>query len=245
MGIFRGETLACALLVGAIAVGAARAGEVQAEAVACHKQKQTCCSPPGPAVTACNNPCDRCNVGPIRRWLRGCYRKQCTTCKPACAPPCPPPCPPLVVPARPPIVVAPAPVFAPSMPPAAPPASIGGPAPSPFPPAAPPAPVVPSASGMYRQSAPTQAPPIRADRIASTGGDIVTRAKVDPFVQVTLVSSRKEEAHQKANTDQGGRIRANLTAGTWFIYSRNDEGKNVYRGKLDVHEAGTITVRIQ
>lgn len=241
MFTFRSETLVCALLLGAMAIPAAPAGEVEAVPVYCNKRcKQPCCAPPAPVVTACKDPCDRCNVGPIRRWLRGCFRKPC---KP-CAPPCPAPCAPvLAVPT--PIVAAPIPVPAPApFPSAPPPASIGGPAaPSPFPPAAPPTPVVPSGNAIRRSDYSTPLP-IRADRIASTGGVSTTRAKVDPAVQVTLVSSRREEPHQKTITDDGGRFRANLTAGTWFVYARNEEGRNIYRGKLEVRENGYITVRM-
>jgi hypothetical protein len=88
----------------------------------------------------------------------------------------------------------------------------------------------------------TPPPPVRADRIASAGNN-VTRAKVDTGIPVTLVhADRKTQSKAVA---QEGQFQAQLTSGTWHIYAKESDGKQVYRGKIDVRDAGPVTVRLR
>jgi hypothetical protein len=214
-----------ALVVAALVASPAAAGEVVGELVFCHKKKCQSCAP----ATACYDPCcDPCKVGPIRRFFRGCHRKPCA--KPCCppAPACCPPAPALVIPGGP---VAPAQVIVPATPPA------GFAPPAPAPANVPPPPVFPGTGSSLRRSGtltpPVAPPPVRADRIANHAA-----------APITLVHSEKR-SQERAATDEDGRFRATLAVGTWHIYSKDVEGKQVYRGKLEVREAGLITVRMR
>ncbi len=225
-------TVAGLALVGTTAT----AGEVLAQPVCCKKKSQACCPAPVPVVAA-YNPCDRCDpckVGPIRRFFRGCHRKPCTKCPP---PPCCPPAPALVVPA---------PVVVPATPPAVvvPPTSAAAPSGTFVPPSAnvpPPPPVFPGSGNTLRRSGtltpPVPPPPVRADRIASN-------TNIDKSETLMLVRADRR-AQQQTTADDQGRFRATLAAGTWHVYGKDVEGRPVYRGKLEVHEPGPITVRMR
>lgn len=240
----RGQALACALLA-ALAGGAVRAGEVAADPVCCHKARTSCCAP-------CGDPCCQ-QVGPIRRFFRRVFHKDC--CQPAVVA-----APVMVAPVCPPVVVAPPPVRpvvpvyppAPRAFPAAPPAAIAAPEAPPMPvaPPAPPAPF-PGASSSYRRdpAPPAPPPPIRFERIASRAGEssapvTTVRAKIDePGYQVTLVHAGNQQLRRSVRTSADGWFSADLTPGVWYVYYHGERG-SVYRGQLQVTQPQVVRVRL-
>ncbi|MFO0927949.1 MAG: hypothetical protein U0736_13060 [Gemmataceae bacterium] len=239
MTSIRGHALACALLLAALAVPTVRAAEVPADPVCCHKKQASCYQP-------CNPCCPP--VGPVRRFFRRVFHKDCcpqpvivapaVVAAPVVAPVCPPP-----------IAVAPRPVVPAYPAPAAPPASIAAPEPPPMP-AAPTAPF-PSASSSYRRDPvpPQPAPPIRFERIASRAGEssapvTTVRAKVDePGYRVTLVHAANQQVRRTAQTSADGWFAADLTPGVWYVYYHGDRG-SVYRGQLQVTQPQVVRVRL-
>jgi hypothetical protein len=232
----RVRALFCALLL-ALAAQPAPAAEVVATPVCgCCRKK------------SCYDPCEP--VGPVRRFFRRVFRR-----------PCPPP----------PLVIAPAPVFvppppAPCPPPGVPPADLDRPIPAPPPPPAPappapPAPVpaapFPSAGSSYRNepkvlTPPTPPPPIRLDRIAGRGasgqgveGLVVSRTNAPaPRVHVTLIHLDRAQLHHRVEADGEGRFDLTLAAGTWLIYTRGADGRDVFQGKFEVRDQEVTRVRV-
>jgi len=214
-----------ALLAGAVALalaGGARAGEVKA-APACCKRPVTASYYVGPN-TCCYDPCCE-RVGPVRRLLRRIFR-------PCCAPP---------------RVVAPVVAVTPPPPPVAlppsavPPADLGRPI-------APPPGVGPVGREAPPPISPTAAPPVRADRIASRGGvqaTVVSRSsKPVPNGKVALIHADKADLRHQLAADADGRITAQLEGGTWLVYTRDGDGRYVYRGKLTVREKETVRAKL-
>lgn len=240
MTFSRGQALARALLLAALAAPAARAGDVDATPVCFHKSRTTACAPP----RACCSPCDPCcqKVGPVRSFFRRVFRKDC--CPPvAVAVPvvvAPPACPP-------PVVVAPRPVAPVYVPPpgaiAAPPAAIAPPS------AVPPAPFVPGSNSSLRREAPaySPAPPVRFERIASRQGETpapTVRAKAESAgYDVVLVHATHQHVRRQTRSTADGWFAIDLTPGVWYVYYRGEQG-GVYRGKVEVTRTQLLRARL-
>jgi hypothetical protein len=170
MSFIRYPALLGAVFTLALSATQARSGEVPADPVfrSCRPAAVRYCGAPLTTyrMTVGHDPCCQpCRVGPVRRFLRRVFR-------PCCPPPCPAPSAAVFVPTPPPTAAV-------WVPPAAPPGRLQ---PEPMPPLPPSPPTIPgTGSALRRQGVltpPTPPPPVRADRIASTGGQVI-RAKVD------------------------------------------------------------------
>lgn len=215
MTVHRAPLLACAAL--ALGLAPTARGDAPAE-LACRTGRASVSGFAAPGC--CPDPCER--VGPVRRLLRRIFRPCCT-----------PPPPRVVAPA----VAFPAPVVAApplTAPPA--PADLG----RPF--------VPPGAGSSARRDAPAPPPPVRVDRIASARGvqaTLVSRSsRPVPNAKVALIHAERANVRRQLEADADGRINAELEAGTWLVYSRDANGRYVYRGKLEVTGKDAVRARL-
>ncbi|MGL4555780.1 MAG: hypothetical protein ACRC33_31820 [Gemmataceae bacterium] len=211
----------CALALG-LACVPARAAEVEADLACCRK-------PFVAGYRSCYDPCEP--VGPVRRLFRAVFRV-----------PCPPPAPPMMVPVA---VVRPTADCAPSavLPSAPPPAvDLGRPVPvNPpldVPPPTPPAPVSGFGRRPPRLTPPTPpAPvPVRYDRMASRGG---------PGPEITLVHADRTALRVTATPDRDGSLTRDLEPGEWLVYTRGDDGRMTFRGKVTAREGVAVRVTLE
>jgi hypothetical protein len=97
---------------------------------------------------------------------------------------------------------------------------------------------------------PLPPPPVRLDRIASSGGagvqgQLVSRGKaVEANVEVLLVHADRPGLQQRVRADSAGNFDAALAPGAWLVYTREAGGQPVYRGKVLVREHQTSKVRV-
>jgi hypothetical protein len=117
----------------------------------------------------------------------------------------------------------------------------------------------PSAGGASRRelpplTPPTPPPPIRLDRIASrfhaagepVEGQVVSRdSRPAPRVEVTLIHATRSRLQAHATADSAGRFDVSLPAGTWLVYTRTADGRDVYQGKIEVRDQQTTRIRVQ
>jgi hypothetical protein len=216
---------------------------------ACHRRHASYCAAPvttcrpvvvyhpHPAyrVGRCYDPCEP--VGPVRRFFRRVFL-------PPCPRPCPAPCPaPLVagLPAPPPVA------SVPFNPPPPAPVEMGRPVPAPPPPA--PAVVPPVSGSSYpRLTPPLPEPPVRADRIASTGALEATfrtaSQQARGRVEVTLVAASRPQRREQLFTDDEGKLEVEIPDGEYLIYARTADGRWVSHGRIQVREHHTAKVTL-
>src|SRR4029453_6205356 len=117
---------------------------------------------------------------------------------------------------------------------AVPPADLGRPI------APPPGAVGPVGREAPRLTPPTAPPPVRRDRMARGGGvqaTVVSRSsKPVPNGKVALIHAERSDLRHPLAPDAEGRIAARVEGGTWLVYTRDANGRYVYRGRLNVKE---------
>jgi hypothetical protein len=62
--------------------------------------------------------------------------------------------------------------------------------------------------------------------------------------QLTLISASRNDVRKPVTADSTGRFDTRLPAGTWLVYSRSNDGKSVYHGRLELSENQTKKITV-
>ena len=72
----------------------------------------------------------------------------------------------------------------------------------------------------------------------------VARAKAESRPIVTLVCLGTPTSTRRVETDAEGRIRVELTPGTWVVSARGADGQESEQGRLIIRETRVVLVRV-